>query len=102
MAATSKRLPARLLTFVITGGGTIAAIRNLKINRKRGKFEATAAQADYDQSVLGRRSISGSYEMFLGTEGVPPGEGDQLTALSVSEGGGEVTAPDIDNATVYG
>lgn len=102
MALALKRLPGPELTFTITGGGTVAAIRSLSISRTQGTFDGTAASAEYDQKVLGRKNLTGSYELFLGTEGVPPSEGDEITVLSVAVGADEVTDPDIDSGTVYG
>lgn len=102
MALALPRLPGHELTFVITGGGTVDAIRSLSLNRSQGTYDASAANATYDQKVLGRKNLTGSYELFLGTEGVPPTEGDQITVLSVSVGLDEVTDADIDSGTVYG
>lgn len=102
MALALKRVRGQDLTFAITGGGTVDAIRNLSINLTQGTFDATAAAATYDQKVLGRKSITGSYTLWLGTEGVPPSLGSTITVLSASVGADEVTPATIDDATVYG
>lgn len=102
MALALKRVRGQDLTFAITGGGTVTAIRDLNLNIKQGTFDATAADATYDQKVLGRKSIEGSYSLWLGTEGVAPTIGTAITVLSASVGADEVTPATIDDATVYG
>lgn len=102
MALALKRVRGQDSTYVLTGGGTVDAIKDLKIDLKQGVFDATAADATFDQKVLGRKTLSGSYNMFLGTEGVAPALGDTISVLSVSVGADEVTPATIDDATVYG
>ena len=60
MALSLKRIRGRDLTFAITGGGTISAIRDLRINAQTSTFDATAASATFDQKVVGRSAISGT------------------------------------------
>ena len=102
MALALSRIRGQDVTFVVTGGGTTTAIRDLKFDAKIGTFDATAATSTYDQKVLGRKSVTGSYNMWLGTEGIAPALGDAITVLSVSVSADEVTPPTIDDVTVYG
>lgn len=102
MALSLTRVRGQDLTFAITGGGTITAIRDLKIDAKISTFEATAATATYDQKTLGRFSISGTYSMWVGTGGIPPAVGDSITVLSASVSSDEVTQANIDSSAVYG
>lgn len=102
MALALKRIRGRDLTFAITGGGTITAIRDLKIDAKTSTMDVSAATATFDQKVIGRSSITGSYTLWLGTEGVAPAIGDEITALSASVSSDEVTPTNVDDATVYG
>jgi len=102
MALAVKRIPGNIATFAITGGGTIAAIRNLTVTATQGTFEATAATATFDQKTMGRKTAKGTYTLWLGTEGIAPLTGDTISVLSVSVGLDEVTPATIDDATVYG
>ena len=101
MALALKRVRGQDLTFVITGGGTTTAIRDLKINVKQGSYEASAADALFDQKVMGRKSVDGSFSMWLGTEGVAPALGTTLTAVTASVGADAVT-PTLTDAALYG
>lgn len=102
MALSLKRIPGHEITLVITGGGTTTAFETFRHETSYGFATATAATADFIQKVLTKRDSKGNMVGFLGTEGVPPAEGDVLTVVSVSVGADEVTDADIDNATVYG
>lgn len=102
MALALKRVRGQDLTFAITGGGTVTAIRDLRINATQGVYEASSASATYDQKVLGRKAIDGSYTLWLGTEGIAPALGDTISVLSASVGSDEVTPATIDDATTYG
>lgn len=102
MALTLKRLPGQELTLTLTGGGTSTAWETMRVETSYGFATATAATAEFIQKVLTKRDSRGSMVGFLGTEGVPPAEGDELTVVSVMVGEDEVTDADIDNAVVYG
>jgi len=87
---------------VLTGAGTILAWTNFSLDIKQDSTDATSSSSPFEQKVLMRRSATGSVDVFLGTEGVPPDVGDDITVLSVSVGLDEITPADIDNATVFG
>lgn len=87
---------------VMTGAGTLLAWTNFSLDISQGSADATASASEFEQKVLMRRSATGSVDVFLGTEGVPPDVGDDITVLSVSVGLDEITPADIDDAAVFG
>lgn len=87
---------------LITGAGTILAWTNFNLDVKQGSADATSSASTYEQKVLMRRSATGSVDVFIGTEGIPPAVGDAITVLSASVGADEITPATIDDATVFG
>lgn len=103
MALALKRVRGQDLVLVCTIGTNVyTAWKTIKINPKVGTFDATAASATYDQKSLGRVSVTGSVSGFLGTEGTPPVEGDEITVLSLSVSTDEVGPASVDDGTTYG
>ncbi len=87
---------------VLTGAGTILAWSNFSLDVKQGSTDATASASKFEQKVLMRRSATGSVDVFLGTEGVPPNVGDDITVIAVKVGLDFITPADIADATVFG
>lgn len=102
MALAIDRIRLQDITIVVTGGGTLTEIRNLRYRISQGTAAVPAADDVYERKVLLRKDMSGSFEVWRGTGGVPPTLGATLTPITVSVGADEVSPATIDDAAVYG